>query len=172
MLELTITPYEDAQFPYTTSNGRLFASLDAAEAYVADWHAYCAVFEPIPRDAAGNWRIPFPMSREEYETWAGRAEIEPWSDAEIRHNAYGIEYYEPQETTRETGLQVLRLRLAGRRLAQLEWEDRQRAGATTAPAVPTEPCALCGTQTSRRMVMSSPCGPVCPDCFDQAEEAI
>lgn len=168
-MDPTISPRDDETYPYGTDDGRLFRTLEGAEAYAAGWAAYRAVLAVVPTDQAGNWLIPSPMSREAYEDWAGRAGIEPWSDEAIRHNAYGIHYYQPQEITRETGLHVLRLGLAGRRLAQLEWDDRRRAQAAAAPA-DEAPCDVCGVHVARVLLMaSSSVGEVCPSCYDDVE---
>jgi hypothetical protein len=167
MTILTISPYQKPPYTHATNTGRLFRSLGDAEAYVAGRDAYWAVFASIPTDQVGNWQVPFPMSRQQYEDWAERVGVDAWADTVIRQNAYACQYYEPQTLTRETGLQTLRLRLANRRLAQLEWDDRQRP--VVLPMEVLQTCAACGTTHPPRMLLTSPVGVVCPDCYDEVE---
>lgn len=156
MVATAIREYpNDETYPFGTDDGRIFRTRDAAEAYLTGCIDYCAALAVIPTDRAGNWQIPDTFTRKEYETRAEQFAVEPWSDDEIRRQAYGVRYYQPQTLDHETGLQVVRLGLASRRLNALEDADRRQIAARVpATTALRETCAQCGDAGSMFCPMS------------------
>lgn len=172
---------------YVGTEGRTFETLAARDQYEADRQVYGATIrQHVEVDRAGNWLIPMAMDRAEYERrLAAIPGATTWTDQEVEHNEYGILYYQPQHGLNYAeAIKALELRFAGCRL----WGIRVDRGLYT-PVIDTDgqmrslqpvpqptpapseqaACSLCGLSVSRTMLMTSPRGPVCPDCYDEAE---
>lgn len=145
----------------------------------------------FPHDAAGNLLISPAMNRSEYESECERVGIPALSDQEIitrdRREWYSQGYVLPQfGRTEETLLAYLRSVLdstrswgikveAGRYTVEGQYAAGARYRPVARPSVAQvmpdtwASCALCGMSVNRWMLMSSPRGNVCPDCYDEAE---
>ncbi|MGE5591876.1 MAG: hypothetical protein ACM3ZA_14875 [Bacillota bacterium] len=110
--------------------------------------------------------VPDQLSRGAYEAACAAANQEPLDDGEINRMAYGLVYgefalpeYEPEH--------IIRMKLARRRLAAMESEQRL----PPAPVADEEiRCPSCGRPTRRPMLMSASFGPACPECYDETSE--
>ena len=75
--------------------------------------------------------------------------------------------------TEEECLAVLRVKKQEADARYQEYLQSKNTPAEPIPAprsIPTADCAMCGSETPRVLLMTSPRGAVCPDCYDAAEE--
>lgn len=145
----------------------------------------------FPHDAAGNLDISPAMSRDEYERECQRVGIPALADDEIaqrdRRGWYSSGYALPQfeyseetllgylrsvlDSTRSWGIKVEagRYTVEGDRVAGARYIPVRRS--TVAQVMPGTwaACDLCGMSVRRVVLMTSPRGNVCPDCYDEAE---
>lgn len=145
----------------------------------------------FPHDKAGNLVISSAMGRDEYEAECARVGIPSLSDQEIdqrdQRGWYSQGYALPQfGYTEETLAAYLRSVLdsarswgvkveTGRYTVEGEYAAGARYRPTSRPKVAQvmpgtwASCDLCGMSVQRNMLLTSPCGNVCPDCYDEAE---
>jgi hypothetical protein len=151
----------------------------------------------FPSDPAGNLLISPAMKRDEYESECERLNVPALSDDEIatrdRQGWYGLGYSLPNfgyseeirvcyvrsvlDDARAWGIKVERGQYTVETTISSDPKVRPSVRyiptrrPTVAQVVPENwgSCDLCGMSVQRSMLMTSPRGSVCPDCYDEAE---